>query len=96
MSLVRSINKYLELKEPWKTLKDNSKNQSGLNALSISCEAIALSAKLLFPVMPKKCQAIFDILEIKPEFKNNLNFGTISENHVQKHGALFPRIDDND
>ena len=96
MNLVRSINKYLELKEPWKTLKDNANNQNGLNALSISCEAIALSAKLLFPVMPKKCQAIFDILEIKPEFKNNLNFGTISGNHVQKHGALFPRIDDND
>ena len=96
MSLVRSINKYLELKEPWKTLKDNANNQNGLNTLSISCEAIALSAKLLFPVMPKKCQAIFDILEIKPEFKNNLNFGTISGNHIQKHGALFPRIDDND
>ena len=96
MGLVRSINKYLELKEPWKTLKDNANNQNGLNTLSISCEAIALSAKLLFPVMPKKCQAIFDILEIKPEFKNNLNFGTISGNHVQKHGALFPRIDDND
>ena len=96
MGLVRSINKYLELKEPWKTLKDNANNQNGLNTLSISCEAIALSAKLLFPVMPKKCQAIFDILEIKPEFKNNLNFGTISGNHIQKHGALFPRIDDND
>ena len=46
--------------------------------------------------MPKKCQEIFDILEIKPELKNNLNFGLISKNHVQKHSALFPRIDDND
>ena len=96
MSLVRSINKYLELKEPWKTLKDNINNQNGLNALSISCEAIALSAKLLFPVMPKKCQAIFDILEIKSELKNNLDFGKISGNHIQKHNALFPRIDNND
>ena len=96
MSMIRSINKYLELKEPWKKLKINNNDQEGLNSLSIACEAIALSAKLLFPVMPKKCQEIFDILDIKSNSINNLNFGTVSDNHIEKHAALFPRIEDND
>ena len=89
-------NKYLELKAPWKSLKENSQNQRGLNALSISCEAIALSAKLLFPVMPKKCEKIFDILNINKNSIYNLNFETISENNVKEHEALFPRIENND
>ena len=96
MKLIRSINKYLELKAPWKSLKENSQNQRGLNALSISCEAIALSAKLLFPVMPKKCEKIFDILNINKNSIYNLNFETISENNVKEHEALFPRIENND
>ena len=96
MKLVRSINKYLELKEPWKTLKENSQNQQGLNTLSISCEAIALSAKLLFPVMPKKCEKIFDILSINKDSMYNLDFETISGNNIEKHEALFPRIENDD
>ena len=96
MKLIRSINKYLELKQPWKTLKENPHNQEGLNALSISCEAIALSAKLLFPVMPKKCEKIFNILSINKDSMYNLDFETISGNHIEKHEALFPRIENND
>ena len=96
MSLVRSINKYLEVKEPWKSLKENPKNQSGLNALSISCEAIALSAKLLYPVMPKKCEEIFNILGIDKTSINNLDFETMSENSITPHKALFPRIENDD
>ena len=96
MTLIRSINKYLEVKEPWKSLKEDPENQNGLNALSISCEAIALSAKLLHPVMPKKCEEIFNILGIDKESINNLDFETISENSIKPHKALFPRIEDND
>ena len=88
--------KYLELKEPWKTLKENSENRNGLNTLSISCEGIALSAKLLYPVMPKKCEEIFDILGIDKKSINNLDFETISENSIKPHKALFPRIENDD
>ena len=31
-----------------------------------------------------------------PEFKTNLDFGLLSGNQIQKHKALFPRIEDND
>ena len=96
MSLVRSINKYLEIKEPWKKLKDNNTNQDGLNALSISCEAIALSAKLLYPVMPRKCNEIFNILGMESGSEKKLDFGKISKNCIKKHEALFPRIEEND
>jgi len=96
MVLVRSINKYLEVKQPWKSLKENPKNQDGLNALSISCEAITLSAKLLYPVMPNKCHDIFNILEIDKASINNLDFGTVSEKSITPHKALFPRIENDD
>ena len=96
MELIRSINKYLEVKEPWKSLKEDSKNQNGLNALSVSCEAIALSAKLLYPVMPKKCEEIFSILGVEKESINNLDFETISGNSINPHKALFPRIENDD
>ena len=96
MTLIRSINKYLEVKEPWKSLKENPGNQAGLNALSISCEAIALSSKLLYAVMPKKCEEIFNILGVKKEAITNLKFETISGNLIKPHQALFPRIEDND
>ena len=96
MALVRSINKYLEVKQPWKSLKENPENQDGLNALSISCEAIALSAKLLYPVMPSKCHDIFNILEIDKASINNLDFGTVSKKSITPHKALFPRIENDD
>ncbi len=95
MSLVKSINKYLEITEPWKALKTNVNNQSSLNTLAISSEAIAISAKLLLPIMPKKCKKILQILGIQNQF-TALTFGTLSHNKIQKHAALFPRIDSND
>ena len=82
--------------EAFALLKENPKNQSGLNALSISCEAIALSAKLLYPVMPKKCEEIFNILGVDKTSINNLDFETISENSITPHKALFPRIENDD
>ena len=93
MNVVRGINKYLEIKQPWKTLKLDGSNQDGLNALSISCEAIALSSKLLYPVMPNKCQEIFNILDIEQTSINNFDFQKVSGNKIKEHAALFPRIE---
>ena len=93
MEVIRSTNKYLEIKQPWKSLKSDKKNQSGLNALSISCETIAISAKLLYPVMPNKCEQIFNILDIEKNTVNELGFEKISGNKIKEHKALFPRIE---
>jgi len=92
MSLIRSTNKYLEVKQPWKSLKSDQKNQEGLNALAISCEAIALSCKLLYPVMPQKCQNIITILGIDSKLTNDFSLNN-SGNIIKEHEALFPRIE---
>ena len=92
MSLIRSTNKYLEVKQPWKSLKSDQKNQEGLNALAISCEAIALSCKLLYPVMPQKCQNIITILGIDSKLTNHFSLNN-SGNIIKEHEALFPRIE---
>ena len=93
MEVIRSTNKYLEIKQPWKSLKSDQKNQSGLNSLSISCETIAISAKLLYPVMPNKCEQIFNILNIEESTVNDLGFEKVSGNKIKEHKALFPRIE---
>ena len=92
MSLIRSTNKYLEVKQPWKSLKSDKKNQEGLNALTISCEAIAVSCKLLYPVMPQKCQNIITILGIDSKLTNDFSLNN-SGNIIKEHEALFPRIE---
>lgn len=93
MSLIRSTNKYLEIKQPWKSLKKDPRNQEGLNALAISCEAISLSGKLLYPVTPQKCQEIMDILRIDNKLLNDFSFKNTSGNNITEHEALFPRIE---
>lgn len=96
MSLVRFINKYLELKQPWKTLKNNKFDTDGLNTLSISAEAIVLVAKILFPVMPKKSDTILSIFGTCQGNFNNFQFGNLENNKVSQHGPVFPKIEIND
>jgi len=52
--LVRAVNKYLEVKAPWKAAKEPG--QPGVaTTLYISAEALRIAGFLLSPVMPSKC-----------------------------------------
>jgi len=93
MSVVRDVNKYLEIKQPWKTLKVDQSDYDGLNTLSISAEAIAQATKILYPVIPGKSTSILSILGLNSKDFNNFEFGFLVNNNISKHGPLFPRIE---
>ena len=91
-SLIRSINKYLEQKAPWKTYKEYP-NQAEITAttLYISIECIRICSQLLNPIMPNKTNIVLDAIE---SLTIDLNFGMIkSGQKIISIPTLFPRID---
>tara|TARA_B110000263_G_scaffold56095_1_gene47602 strand:- start:220 stop:1725 length:1506 start_codon:yes stop_codon:yes gene_type:complete len=92
-SLIREINKYLEIRQPWKLVKeDKSQESSAATCLYVSVELLRISSELLIPFMPNKAQIALEHLSQK--VSNNLEFGLIKPNtKIQNPGALFPRIE---
>ena len=92
-SLIREINKYLEIRQPWKLVKeDKSQESSAATCLYVSVELLRISSELLIPFMPNKAQIALEYLSQK--VSNNLEFGLIKPNtKIQNPGALFPRIE---
>lgn len=95
MTLVRSINRYLEIKAPWKLAKDAQKIDELSTVLYVSAEAVRLSLCLLWPVIPTKSQEGLSILGSKFTNKNDLQWGVLKGGELFGEGrALFPRIDE--
>jgi len=92
-SLIREINKYLEIKQPWKLVKeDKSQKSAAATCLYVSVELLRITSELLIPVMPNKAQITLEHLSQK--VSNNLEFGVIQPNtQIKSPGALFPRIE---
>ena len=92
-ALIRLINKYLEIKQPWKLLKENKKSKSpAATCLYLSAELLRISTVLLVPVMPSKTKITLEALSQK----NNLSteFGQLIPNcSIKNPGSLFPRIE---
>ena len=80
LSLLRKINRYLEEKAPWKSIKeDDSQGGSAATTLALSADILRIGSQLLNPVMPEKTKTILNILGSNP-----LPFSaiyTISEGH---------------
>ena len=95
MGLLRELNKYLEINEPWKTLKNNPKNNTASNTLYIAINALYIGTQLLHPIMPRKTLEISKILGseiIKPisEIFDILTPGT----SLGDGKSPFPRIEE--
>ena len=61
--LIRKVNAYLEIKAPWKSIKDNSSQRSNAaTTLALSADVLRIGSQLLNPVMPEKTRSILDIL----------------------------------
>ena len=92
-SLIRLINRYLEIKQPWKLLKENKEPKSPVaTCLYLSAELLRISTLLLMPVMPSKTKRTLEALSQK----NNLSteFGQLIPNcSIKNPGSLFPRIE---
>ena len=91
MSIIRLINKFLEDKAPWKTIKEN-KNQAG-TTIYLSAEALRIGAILLYPIIPEKTNLILESIKSSPS--DNINFGQLKEKQtISIIKNIFPRIQD--
>ena len=95
MQLVRSINRYLEVKAPWKLAKDESKKDELATVLYISAEAVRLSLCLLWPVIPSKAEEGLSMLGSKFQSAEDLSWGILQSGETFGEGKpLFPRIEE--
>lgn len=90
IAYVRSINRYLEQKAPWKLVKTDL-DQAGM-VLYTAAQGFCIAAHLLKPVMPSKIE---NILAIFPLDSAQDSWGNlISGKSLGKVSILFPRIQD--
>jgi len=94
--LVRGINRYLEVKAPWKLAKSEEASAKAelSTVLWVSAEAVRLSLSLLTPVMPGKCAEGLAMLGCSPATADSLRWGFLQGGETFGAGsALFPRIE---
>ena len=94
LSLLRKINKYLEKKTPWKSIKkDSSQGSSAATTLALSADILRIGSQLLNPVMPEKTQLILNILGASNIPLSDTNVGKLKAGAVLCKGkSPFPRI----
>ena len=95
MPLARSINRYLEVKAPWKLAKDPALKDELATVLYISAEAVRLSLCLLWPVIPSKAEEGLSMLGSKFQSAEDLSWGVLQSGETFGEGKpLFPRIEE--
>ena len=93
MKLLRSLNKYLEINEPWKILKKDPKNRKAANSIYVSINALYVGTQLLHPIMPRKTTEISNVLGIEKITKLNRKFDILSPGtQIGEANSPFPRI----
>lgn len=91
--IVRSVNKYLEQKAPWKLAKDENKRDELSTVLYYSAEAIRLALTMLEPIIPGKAREGLKMLGVEFEGAEGLHWGSLKPGSKIGEGqALFPRI----
>ena len=95
MQLIRSVNKYLEIKAPWKLIKSNEPKsiEQASTTLYISAEILKIGSVLLNPIMPEKTKLLLNALgtDLTEDFSfGNLKVGT----EISTANNLFPRIEE--
>jgi methionyl-tRNA synthetase len=93
LQLIRSVNRYLEAKAPWKLAKEGEAGQARLNCvLYHAAEALRIGFSLLHPVMPAKMEEALAALGATPE-SSVLRWGAWDYSRPLGEGVnLFPRI----
>ena len=88
LNYVRSINRYMEKKAPWKLLKTDLELAG--TVLHTAAQGFVIAAQMLAPVMPGKISEFLNIfpIDLKKQSWNNLKPGQA----LGKIPILFPRI----
>ena len=92
--MIRKINRFLEIREPWKLLKSTVQDvEVAATTLYISIEILRIGTQLLYSIMPKKCNEILCILGASTIPLDNLDFGVLKPGKkIAVSNAPFPRI----
>ena len=94
LSLMRKINAYLEIKTPWKTIKeDHTQKSSAATTLALSADVLRICSQLLHPIMPNKTQSILEILGASSIPLSDTSLGKLKTGFKLGEGkSPFPRI----
>ncbi len=94
LSLLREINRYLEEKAPWQSIKkDSSQGGSAATTLSLSADVLRIGSQLLNPVMPEKTSTILNILGSSSIPLCDTSVGLLKAGTSLSEGkSPFPRI----
>jgi len=94
MSVFRNLNKFLELKAPWKLVKESKEAKSPASTcLYVAINVLYKNAILLHPIMPNKVDTILDMLGQKfPEDIFNVDLIRVGTK-LGEGKSPFPRID---
>ncbi len=100
LQLIRAVNRYLEVKAPWKLAKEGPAGRDSLNVvLYHAAEALRIGFNLLHPVMPTKMDEALAALGIGFSAQavgaaSPLAWGAWKADRILAPGLnLFPRID---
>ena len=97
MSLVRAVNRYLEVKAPWKLAKDETKRDELCTVLWVSAETMRVAFTLLHPVIPRKADEGLAMLGTTYQSAKGLSWGGLLGGETFGAGpggqGLFPRIE---
>ncbi len=95
LSLIRAINRYLEIKAPWKLAKNPESRDELATVLYTAAEAVRLSLCFLWPVIPSKAQEGLTMLGTHFNDQHDLQWGILKGGETFGEGKpLFPRIDE--
>ncbi len=94
IGLMRLINRYLEAKAPWKSVKsDSSPKSNTANTLYVAADTLRISAQLLAPVMPSRIATILKMLGADSIDMNDFSTGRLKPGTPLGEGkSPFPRI----
>ena len=94
MKIFRILNKYLEMKAPWKAIKEDEQGKlSAANTLYISADLLKIGSILINPIIPEKSNKVLELLGT--ELNYDLTIGNLkSGTQISKPDNLFPRIED--
>ena len=94
MALMRRVNAYLEIKTPWKSIKeDDSQKGSAATTLALSADVLRIGSQLLNPLMPEKTQSILNILGASYIPLSDTDIGKLKAGTALGEGkSPFPRI----
>ncbi len=93
LSLVRAVNRYFEVKAPWKLAKDESQKGELATVLFVAAETVRIALSFLSPIIPAKSREGLSMLGTSLDNVDDLKWGKLRGGEKFGEGsALFPRI----